>query len=240
MRVSVRALIAVAAVSVALPAVAGENVKEQIRLRRIAWSYGKCVVQKHHATAAEAVLATAGNKEIMGRLSQIVDSDCLEAAAGVGVDMRFPNDNYKYALADALVNADFAVQGETSFANRLPLAQPAIINAEQQSALLARAKAGRERDNVREEINKQNVMAWLSRFGECVVRNDPVSARYLLMTPPDTPEEMSRIRALQPTFSICLSEGTVHFNRVTIRGTVAVNYYRLAMATVVPAAGSAH
>ncbi len=76
--------------------------------------------------------------------------------------------------------------------------------------------------------------AWLSRYGECVVRQEPAKARYWLLTPPDSPEEISRINDLRPAFADCLNEGTMKFNRTTMRGAVAINYYRLAMATRVP------
>lgn len=233
MRAIMRPLAVAVTASVSLAAFASDSAKEQARLRKITFNYAICVVRKHHEKASEAVLATASNTEINGRLSQIIDSDCLGKAAGRAVEMRFPNDTYRYALADALVNADFVSHGDPLFANRLPLAQPAAISEEKQTELLAKVKTDRQRKGMREEFGKQNAFAWLARYGECVVREDPVNARYWLLTPPETPEETSRIRAMQPAFGVCLHEGTMHFNRVTARGTVAVNYYRLAMATVV-------
>lgn len=138
------------------------------------------------------------------------------------------------------MNADFANRGDTSFADRLPLAQPATVSAEKQAELLAKAKGSSKRKDLEQEFAKQNALAWLSRYGECVVRQDPVNSRYWLLTPPNIPEEASRIKALQPAFGACLSNGTMKFNRIMMRGTVAVNYYRLAMATVVQGAGSNH
>jgi len=66
-----------------------------------------------------------------------------------------------------------------------------------------------------------------------IVRDDPVKARQWLLTPPGGPEEISRINDLRPSFSACLLGGTMKFNRTVMRGTVAINYYRLTMATPV-------
>ena len=223
-----------------LPAQAENSAKEQAKIRKVSFDYASCVVRKHHAKASEAILATASNKAILGQFTQIIDSGCLADAAGYGVNMRFPNDTYQYALADALVNADFATHGDTSIADRLPLAQPLQLTEAKQAELLTKAKGKSEQKKVQEWLAKDGARGWLLRYGECVVRQDPVSARYWLLTRPDTPEEISRIKALQPAFGGCLGEGTMKFNRVTMRGTVAVNYYRLAMATVVVGAGSSH
>ena len=154
--------------------------------------------------------------------------------------MRFPYDSYRYVLADALVNAEFSGHGEASFADRLPLAQPALSVPSEEAKALAEVKGERRRKEMTETIAKAHALAAMARYGECVVRQDPESARYWILTPADTPEETSRIKVLQPAFELCLGEGTVRFSRSMMRGTVAVNYYRLARATVVPGAGSVH
>ena len=219
---------------------AADSAKEQAKIRKITFDYAACVVREHHASASEAILATASNEAILGHFPQIIDSDCLTSTAGDDVDMRFPDDSYRFALADALVNVDFVSKGEASFADRLPLAQPVVVSQEAQAELIAKTKSGRKRKDLQEEFTKSRILGWIARYGECVVRQDPVNARYWLLTRPDTPEETSRIKAMQPAFGLCLGSGTMKFNRITMRGTVAINYYRLAMATVVSGAGSAH
>lgn len=215
---------------------AGPTVKDQEKMRKFAHDYAACVVRKHHDKASEAILATPSNSAIIKNYSEILDSDCVVAAGGVGIDAHFPKDTYRYALADALVNADFAGHGIESFADRLPLAQPVMVSDQQRAETLGRIKGSRQRDAADKDITGQNALAWLLRYGECIVRHDPEGTRYWLLTRPDTPEETSRIVALQPTFGGCLGDGRLRLNRVMMRGTVAVNYYRLAMATVVPVA----
>lgn len=222
----------------AMPVEAGNNVKEEARMRKLAFDYAACVVRSHHAKATEAILTASENQVIMKQFPQIIDGECLSAAGGDGIDMRFPHVTYRNALADALVNADFAGRGEESFANRLPLAQPAMMSGTQQAEALAKVKSARKREELQKEFGQQNALGWLSRFGECVVRNSPEASRYWLLTKPDIPEETSRIKALQPAFATCLGSGTMKFTRVMMRGAVAINYYRLAMSTVVPGAAS--
>ena len=73
--------------------------------------------------------------------------------------------------------------------------------------------------------------SYLSRYGECVVRADPAGSRALLAAKPETPEEASRFAALRLALATCLPEGhTLEFGKLALRGTIAVNYYRLAKA----------
>lgn len=222
------------------PAAALATSKEETRLRQVAADYAKCVVHKSRAKASEAVLSTADNKAVMRKFTQIIDSDCMlksVEADAEAVQMRFPGTTLQGAIADALVNADFATRGDESFADRLPLAQPAMLEPEQEASELAKAKDERERQVLQAAFVEYKARAWMAAYGECVVRQNPEGARYWLLTPPDAPDEMSRIKALQPALSACLRAGSIKFTRTILRGTVAINYYRLALATRVPAAG---
>jgi len=220
------------------PAVAKDDAADKAKMRTVTAKYATCVVRKYHDKASEAILSMVNNGTINRQFQRILDADCLRDAAGYGYDMRFPLDTYRYALADALVNADFATRGETSFANRLPLAQPAIITPEDEAKAIAKAKGQRQRKEIENDIATMKSLGFLSRYGECVVRQDPVNARYWLLTPPETPEETSRVNALRSAFGACLDSGTIKLTRTLVRGIVAVSYYRLAMATVMPATGS--
>jgi hypothetical protein len=217
---------------------AANKAKDEAYMRKVTHDYAMCVVRKNHAKASEAVLSASDNGEVMSHFQQLISADCLHDAAGYGVDAKFPTGSLQGALADALVQADFSTHGEATFANRLPLAQPVSVTEEKKAEAMAKAKPGKPRDAVETAISREQAFAWMARFGECVARENPEGARFWLLTPPDTPEETSRIKALQPAFGACLGSGTVKFNRFTVRNTVAINYYRLAMATVVSGAGS--
>ncbi|MDR7153954.1 hypothetical protein J2W40_000757 [Sphingobium xenophagum] len=211
------------------PAFAG-NAKEDVRARKIMYDYARCVVKLKPQRAANAILANSDNSEILKEYPDLISSNCMAQVAG-NVKMTFGGDLYRYALADALVNAKFSEKFETNFSNRLPLAHLRPSTPEELEAKLGKEKSKRARTKIQEDEDKRAGITWLSHYGECIVRKDPVRARLWLLTPPDGPEEVSRIGDLRPTFSDCLDGGTVKFTRVTLRGAVAINYFRLASAT---------
>lgn len=218
------------------PAKGADRAKEDAANRKVMHDYAKCVVKSNRNIASEAIVSNADNSTILKRFPTLINNDCLGRVAG-NVSMRFGGDLYRYALADALVNIDFVTSGERDFSNRLPLAHLLTPSQSDLDAALADTKNKRKRQELQKSFDKKVGVVWLSRYGECVVRRDPSKARLWLLTPPGVPEEISRINELQPAFNTCLGEGTLKFNRVTMRGTVAINYYRLAMAAVQPVAG---
>lgn len=207
----------------------GTDTKEEVRIRKIMHSYAKCVVGQKHDLATKAILSNVGTDAISKTYPGLMIGDCLPP----GTEMRFGLDLYRYALADALVNADFAISGETDFSNRLPLAHLPFPDRSAFDQELAKVKSKRKQEELKTQFSKANGVAWLSRFGECIVRAEPKKSRYWLLTPPDVPEETSRINDLRTAFNGCIGTGTVKFNRITLRGTVAINYFRLARATAV-------
>ena len=214
---------------VVTPALA-DKAKEDAHARKVMHDYARCVVKEKPKRAAEAIIANVSNGMIMKSYSDLISSDCMGRTGG-NVQMTFGGDLYRYALADALVNANFADKYENDFSNRLPLAHLRAPTRAELDTELAKTKSKRKRAEIEEEYGKTSGVEWLSRYGECVVRSDPVRSRLWLLTPPDGPEEMSRINDLRPTFDACLSGGTLKFSRVNLRGTVAINYFRLANAT---------
>jgi hypothetical protein len=237
-KITVRWIFALTVLPLAVSVSATESAKEKAQTRRVMFNYAACVVKARHARASDAILANADNETISRRYSDLIIDSCLGEVAGGG-QMKFGGDTYRYALADALVNADYRMTGETDFSNRLPLAHLTTAPQSELDAALAITKSKRRRTELQDQFVKQTGIAWLSRYGECVVRQNPAKARLWLLTRPDVPEETSRINDLRPAFEACLDNGTLKFNRVTMRGTVAINYYRLAMATVQPVAGKA-
>ena len=233
-----RAIVKAAAVLLILTASGAQaqgGPKETAQVRKLMADYARCVVKARRDSASEAIISNANNSTIMKRYPELISGDCLGRTGG-SVQMSFGGDLYRYALADALVNTSFAAQGETSFADRLPLAHlPYPDRAAFDTELAAtKNKRKRKREEMQNNFDKGLAIAWLSRYGECVVRRDPVKARLWILTPPEVPEETSRINDLRPTFAACMNEGTMKFSKATMRGTTAINYYRLAMATKQP------
>ncbi len=224
------------AVGIATPVRADGVSRKEQEARRITFEYARCVVRRRPDRAADAILSNADNATISARYEDLIRGECMGSVAG-GVEVSFGGDLYRYALADALVNADFVVQRETDFANRLPLAHLEAPTDAQLVTALESTKSALKRTEIQRAYEKRQGIVWLSRFGECVVRRDPVNARLWLLTRPDEPEEVSRISALRAAFADCLANGTMRFSRSVMRGTVAINYYRLAKSTVQPTGG---
>ena len=208
-----------------------------VETRKIFHDYAVCVVKSHHKLASKAILADVDNSQIISNYDALISSECMGQVGGA-VQAKFTGDSYRYALADALVNADFRDSGPTNFADRLPTAHMLPPTQAQLKTVLSETKSRRKQEELKAGFHKDNVIASLSRYGECVVREDPVAARYWLLTKPDVPEEISRISALRPAFSDCLVGATITFTKDIMRGVVAINYHRLAMATPQPSAGT--
>ena len=208
-----------------------------VETRRITREYAACVIKRDHRLASRAILENSSNDQLMKKYSALISSECLGQVAG-GVEMKFTGDLYRYALADALVSVDFAKDGPTTFDDRLPLAHLLPPSEAERDAKLAVTKKSGKRDEIRKDFERAIGVTWLSQFGECIVRDNPVAARLWLLTKPDVPEEVSRVNALRPAFSGCLGDMTLKFSKSTLRGTVAINYYRLASATQRPVMGT--
>lgn len=78
----------------------------------------------------------------------------------------------------------------------------------------------------------------LMTVGECAVRANATGARNLLKTKLNSKDELQAVNAMTPAFAGCLPKG-LQFrpNLTTLRGMVAVNYYRLANAPKVQSKG---
>lgn len=234
-------LLAVAAVAASVSADGKQPSPAKIReARSVMHEYARCVVGRHGRKAEEAILANVNNRDIKDDYRELVDGLCLQQVASYG-QMSFKGDLYRYALAEALVDRDYAKEGPSSLADRAPLTHlPAPDPAALQTKLAA-AKTGANRKAAQESYDQAAAASWLSRFGECVVRQDPEGARKWLATKTSSPDEDAAIDVLRPAFAGCLDDGSMKFNRTIMRGTVALNYFRLAKsAPMSAAAGSAN
>lgn len=200
-------------------------------IRALTHAYARCVVKQQPAKAAEAIVANVGNDVILRSYGMLIRDDCLTRQVHQATRMRFTGDLYRYALADALVNRELAalpppnVQSVPSLDHHDPGAPPQATDSR------GRKLGRRKLEMARRDYDRAAAYAFLSRYGECIVRADAAGAKALLLTEPDSGEESTRFGALGPVMSRCLPEGqTLRFGKVALRGSVAINYYRLARA----------
>jgi hypothetical protein len=207
--------------------------------RAVVHAYAACIVKRQPAKAAEAIQRNVDNGIMMREYPKLFDGGCLTRGPMETLQARFGGDLYRYAIADALVRHDLSDFARNDFSavprldHREPTAPAEVdrkgkkLSAKNYEASLA-------------SYEKSRAFSYLSRYGECVVRLDPAAAQTLLLTKPDTADEAVRFKAMIPALSTCLPEGqTLSFGKVALRGTIAVNYYRLAMAARSTATGTA-
>lgn len=223
------------AAAAATPGAAAEPEYSTRETRAITHGYARCVVGRRPAKAAEALLRNIDNPTFMREYPSLIIGECLTRQTGPTagtVRMSFAGDLYRYALADALVDRELAaldvpdISAVAKLDHRDPgqPPQPVAPNGRRLS------KKKYEAAVLRHKVASSYY--YLSRYGECVVRNASRDARALLLTVPDSDEETTRFAALQPALGACLPEGTtLSFGRVALRGSIAINYYRLARAS---------
>lgn len=214
--------------------------REQGEVRGIQARFGQCVIKKQYYAARQFVLTPdlegADWRRLVGK---VADGNCLIAAAEAagGVEMKFPNDTMRYALADALVRRDHAGVAPLNLQHAAPLIQPDFDETKFLPKPGRKAKQ-RELDLLAQSRAKRLALVYLAQFGECVVRANAASSHSLLMADPNSVGESSAFASLRPALANCLVTGqTLSFNKSTLRGTIAMNFYRLAQAPL-PAAGA--
>lgn len=208
-------------------------------IRALTHAYAQCVVKRQPAKASQAILANVDNGTMLRNYSKLVIGECLESRITVSTQMRFTGDLYRYALADALVNRELAARPVPAL-DALPRLDHRDPGAPPQPVDSRGKKLGKRKlEAARLSHGRDVAYAFLSHYGECTVRADTAGAKALLATRPDSTEESARFAALRATFSRCLPEGqTLRFGKVALRGSVAINYYRLAHAARASAGGA--
>jgi hypothetical protein len=217
----------------------------QQELRDYTEEYSRCMVRFHHADARALILSNTPNDRLERDFGNLYTSkplasvqECERLFIRDKVAFQLQPDAFRGALAAALIAKDMPKAEAGNFADRAPLSHwavntPAVLTVEHGDA----AKLGTKDRAAVEQIGR----AWLSRYGECLVRGNARSAHDLILSKPGSAAEASALAQMNPVFAGCLAQGeTMTFGKVVLRDAVAVNYYRLAMAAPVSSNGVAH
>lgn len=213
-------------------------------VRMIQHRYGDCVTQQNPREARDFVLNYRDSKintptgVLIDKLS---DGRCLlKATDNYGGRMRLPGDSMRYALADSLIRRELLTAAPPTPASIAPLTHRTVDAAAIMAAPVG--FGGKEAQLERERrLAMAQAIAAMSELGECIVRRSPTESLQLFRTAPGSAEEGAAFAALNPAIGQCVAAGsTVELTKVSLRGTIAVNYYRLANAPkmVAAAAGS--
>jgi hypothetical protein len=207
--------------------------------RKLMHAYARCVVERQARRASEALVQNVDNGTILRKYPQLIVGDCLVKQTRQNSMMSFSGDLYRYALADALVSRELAGFENSTFESvpRLDHRDPG--EAPKPIGPNGKKISTRKYEAALKDYRESSGVAYISRFGECVVRAAPSEAGALLKAVPDSPEEAIRFGALRPALGRCLPEGeTLRFGKTALRGTIAINYYRLAQAARAGSAGN--
>jgi len=237
-------LLAVAAVAPAsVPELKNAEALALSEVRRVQASFARCVVRRR-ASVAERYVLDADPKSRLKLSGRVGDPECLAQTLETfgTTQMRFPADTMRYALAEALVRYRLPKIPLQNLEAIPPLAHPAPIQADPGTLqdIAGRPLTAAELADIREVAV---ATPYLSRLGECVVRFNPAASYALLMTDADSTAEDTAIESIKGALANCIDAGrALKLNKMTVRGTVALNYFRLAKAPrsapAAPAGGS--
>ena len=201
-------------------------------------TYAMCEVRENHARSAKAVLSNLDAHDLQRHFSDIFIekpvayvAGCRELVMPDGQAFFLKGEPLRMKLAEALVKADLQNEVSTSFADRAPLPFREPETREELDRTLADTRTESGRKHIQEFYDMRVAQSWLSHFGECVARSDPARAHAWLLMKAGSAEDAAAANALAPAFGACLGEGQkLTVGKETLRGSVAVSYYRLAKA----------
>jgi len=192
--------------------------------------FGECVIKRWPKQAEAYILhPEIDAKERTGLLRKMDLGECLIDIVNVGyadLQMTFPGDTLRYSLAEPLVRRDYGQAPIADFK-----AVPALKHRAYNEAEVATWAKEMKPDELEKAKLSTRGAIFLSGFGECVVRTDPLNSFALIMGQPGSAEDKAAMTALSGTLASCLPTGhTLSFDRMQVRGTIANNYFRLANA----------
>ena len=191
-------------------------------VRRVLTGYAKCLVNSDRPRLRSMLLGDP-NSGAFEHWRKGLRGECMIVSNEV-VYVNPDNTTLRFALADEMLRGSRHLLTAPDVAAVPPLLQP-IASARPN----VRSKQGPAYDPR---------FAMLARFGECIVRADPAGAWALLQSRADTDAETATIQSLVKNGAACAGGSPMHIDTLSFRGSVAINYFRIAM-SVRPAASRA-
>jgi len=209
-------------------AVAAADSSDTRQNRLIVDNYATCVLGMHSREVAQVVLSNPGNENIIRHHPSLIDGSCLVQAGGARMEM--PGDTLLYALSEALVRWEYSKGLPPDIAHAAPL-QHVNPNPPLITAINGKPLNPKKLEQLKAAQAKETGFQVMSVFGECVAREDPHHSLALILTKVASKEEDQALADLNPALAKCVPSGqTVALDRDAVRGTIAMNLYRLAKA----------
>lgn len=225
---------------VAPPAIAAQP--DSASFRQAIAEYGACMVKREPERARDFVLAGRSITRLEQREGIFFTQECMpgeklirdglkeQRGSATRARLRFPDVMVRWAIGQALFDRDVAKLATANFAAVPELAYELPYPLRTTTADGDPLPAERIAEQQRRIDEKQGDLA-LAKLGECVARTDASGSRTALTTAIDSSDELTALKALSPALANCLPAGqTLKFDRMSLRGSLAVAYYRLASA----------
>lgn len=208
------------------------------QIRAFLAEYGQCVVRREPELAQKSVLSGASFSRDSAEGKRLMQRECMnaellrntpESFAG-RLRMRFDEDTYRGVIAEALITRDNPSLDPTV------LPSIAVLTYEEPRPLRTVDRDGKpipEEGLARQRaaIARKTQAMLMGKLGECAVRAAPVQSRTVMAAAIDTPVELQSLNALGPALGQCIKAGeTVALDRISVRGALAIAYYRLSQA----------
>jgi hypothetical protein len=190
--------------------------------RTLANDYAKCIAVKYPELVREYVLQAGEGGQPMDRFSKLVDWKCVpRSLSREFTSLYFSHSSARYTFAEYLLkNENTVVLRDYSAVPLLQHPEPMKMEDYKPSGKLSKEGYAR--------VVKNSVAeAAMSRIGECVVRSDTENAQKLLETALESADEMATIQMLLPAAGRCIEDGSIRMKPEHLRGTIALNLYRL-------------
>ena len=200
--------------------------KQLDELRKAVRDFSICTVKRRHSGAKKAILQNVDNGELLKKFPDLLTPDCISGSEG----MRFPGDQIKYGIAGALVELEFKSAFPKDLADRAALSHRKA-NFDENAFRKSRQYRKEGEEGLIRNARRAEAFLFLSEFGECVVRSDVGAVHQFLTSPVAGTAEKAALARVRPLLGPCVPVGQeIELNLMTIRGTLAMNFYRLAYA----------
>ncbi|HZU51898.1 MAG TPA: hypothetical protein VE968_08515 [Sphingomicrobium sp.] len=193
--------------------------------------YADCIVKNERRAAEDAILKDVSDREFHDDYPQLVQELCIPNARSQDVQIDFTPSEMREAIAEALVRREFASVPPPVLDDVPALSHRSVAEVQPAASAPASEIAASER---------ARADAYIDHFGECVVRVDPAGSKRLILTDAFTDAEAAAFNGMRTALGTCLAEGkSLNFGKAALRGSIAINYYRLAVAARNMAPGAA-
>lgn len=177
-------------------------------LTTLLWDFGRCVVDKRHDDVKAFLLTDTPDGQV--NWHRVPSDRACFGVFGSDTPVTFTVSSYRGALANALVQRDFAAQRSQVAVEAVP---------ESRQVRRTPTAAG----DSRREWEAEN-----ARLADCIVHTNPEASRLWILTAPSSPEESKQAGLLTTAIDQCLTSSTIvrYFNGEVMRGPIALSYVR--------------